>query len=157
MFAAPGSFHLLRLAVGGVALGLFVAACGEPPGAMASPSELATVEVTAAPDAALSTGEDGQERRVSSALAGALPDGFPADVPVFRPASLVDQTIVPGGVSVLVFETPAPRAAVASSFTSRLRAHGWRSAEGGVWTKAGRRLKLTVEARPNGAIFRLEL
>lgn len=148
----------MRAAALGIAIVCGVAACGEPPtrDGTAQP-EIATVDVSAAPDAALSTAEDGQERRRAAALAGALPDGFPSDVPVYRPSSLVDQTIDPGGVSILVFETPAPRATVAAALASRLRAQGWRAADGGVWTKAERRLKLTVEDRPSGASFRLEL
>ncbi|MGE0638762.1 MAG: hypothetical protein AB7G12_10685 [Thermoanaerobaculia bacterium] len=131
------------------------AGCGAPP-ADKGAGELTTVEVTRAPDAALTTADDQQARRVAPALAGALPDGFPRDIPVFRPSSLVDQTILPAGGGVLVFDSSEPRETVAGSLARRLRAEGWRSAADGVWTKAGRRLTLAVESRPSGSRFRLE-
>ena len=78
-----------------------------PPPAAEKPPELATVEVTAAPDAAYSIADDKVERRANpNAMAGALPDGFPPDIPVYRPSSLVDFTAARRAARV-VFATPA--------------------------------------------------
>ena len=73
---------------------LALGACSPaPPPAAERAPELATVEVSAAPDAAYSIADDKVERRANpNAIAGALPDGFPTDIPVYLPSSLVDFT-----------------------------------------------------------------
>lgn len=127
-----------------------------PPTAEKAP-ELATVEVAAAPDAAYSIADDKVERRANpNAIAGALPDGFPADIPVYLPSSLVDFTSRPEGGSVVVFATPASVSTVSAALSQKLRAAGWQAASSGAWTKAGRRLRLTVEPTAAGSRFRFE-
>jgi hypothetical protein len=128
-------------------------ACAPPAEKPAEPKELETVEVTAAPDAALSTAGDAQERRVTSALAGALPDGFPQDLPVLRPSSLVDFAERAGGGYAASFDTPSPPAAVRSTLASRLKGSGWREAGSGVWTKPDRQVTLTVQPTAMGSRF----
>lgn len=128
-----------------------------PPAAEEKQRELETVEVTAAPDAAYSTADDRVERRADpSAMAGALPDGFPADIPIFRPSSLIDFTPRPEGGFVVAFASPAEVSTVAAAMTQKLRAAGWQATTPGHWTKAGRKLRLTVEASAAGSRFRLE-
>ena len=120
--------------------------------------ELATVEVTAAPDAAYSTADDRVEVRPSAnAMAGALPDGFPPDIPVYRPSSLVDFTPRPAGGALVVFASPSPAAAVTGALQQRLRAAGWQPGSAGGWTKGGRNLRLVVEESVAGSRFRYEL
>lgn len=127
-----------------------------PPVADKAP-ELATVEVTAAPDAAYSTAEDRVERRADpNALAGALPDGFPSDIPVYRPSSLVDFSPRPDGGATVVFATPSEVATVSSAMSQKLRGAGWQPGTGGSWTKAGRKLRLAVESTAAGSRFRIE-
>ncbi|MEO8198426.1 MAG: hypothetical protein ABI689_17065 [Thermoanaerobaculia bacterium] len=140
------------------ALLVTIAACNPaPPPAAEKAPELATVEVTAAPDAAYSMADDRVERRADpNALAGALPDGFPADIPVYRPSSLVDFTPRPDGGATVVFATPAEVATVSSAMRQRLLASGWQAGTSGNWTKAGRKLRLTVESTAAGARFRVE-
>jgi hypothetical protein len=128
-------------------------ACTPPPEKATEPKELETVDVTAAPDAALSTAGDAQERRATSALAGALPDGFPKDLPVLSPSSLVDFAERPGGGYTAAFDTPAAPASVRAALASRLAGFGWRDAGGGVWTKPDRQVTLAVEPTPMGARF----
>lgn len=137
---------------------LVTSACSpaSPPAAEKT-SDLETVEVTAAPDAAYSTADDRVERRADpGAMAGALPDGFPPDIPVYRPSSLVDFTARPEGGFVVAFATPAEVSIVASAMTQKLRAAGWQAGTAGTWTKAGRKLRLTVEPSAAGSRFRLE-
>jgi hypothetical protein len=144
----PAAFFLL--------LGLGACAPAPPPAAE-KPAELETVDVTAAPDAALSTADDAVERRANpNALAGALPDGFPSDIPVYHPSSLVDFAPRPEGGAVVVFASPAPADSVASAMQQKLRAAGWQAGGGGGWTKAGRKLRLTVDSTAAGARFRIE-
>ncbi len=134
------------------------AACSPaPPPAAEKAPELATIEVTAAPDAAYSMADDRIERRADpNALAGALPDGFPPDIPVFRPSSLVDFSPRPDGGATVVFATPSEVATVSSAMSQKLRAAGWQPGTAGNWTKAGRKLRLTVESTAAGARFRIE-
>ncbi len=134
------------------------AACSPAPPPVADKApELATVEVTAAPDAAYSTAEDRVERRADpNALAGALPDGFPSDIPVYRPSSLVDFSPRPDGGAMVVFATPAEVATVSSAMTQKLRGAGWQPGTAGNWTKAGRKLRLAVESTAAGSRFRIE-
>ncbi len=131
------------------------AGCRRAPEAPPAPKELETIDVTTAPapDPALSTADDAQERRVTQSLAGALPDGFPGDVPLFRPASLVDLAAHPEGGQSAQFDTPAARSAVESWMAQRLRANGWSSGAGGSWTLGARRIRVTVESRPAGSRF----
>jgi len=119
--------------------------------------EIATVEVSAAPDAAYSTADDRVERRAdANALAGALPDGFPADIPVYRPSSLIDFSARAEGGYLVVFNAPAAASTVTSALGQKLRAAGWQAEPAGVWMKSGRRLRLVVEASAAGSRFRIE-
>lgn len=140
------------------ALLLGLAACSPaPPPSAEKTAELPTVEVTAAPDAAYSTADDRVERRADpAALAGALPDGFPRDIPVYRPSSLVDFSPRPDGGATVVFATPAEVATVSSAMTQKLRGAGWQPGTAGNWTKAGRKLRLAVESTAAGSRFRIE-
>ena len=134
-----------------------VACSPSPPPAAQKPGELATVEVAAAPDAAYSIADDKVERRANpNAIAGALPDGFPPDIPVYLPSSLVDFTSRPEGGAVVVFATPASVSTVSAALSQKLRAAGWQAASSGAWSKAGRRLRLTVEPTAAGSRFRFE-
>lgn len=137
---------------------LAISACSPaPPPAAERAPELPTVEVSAAPDAAYSTTGDVVERRANpNAMAGALPDGFPPDIPVHRPSSLVDFSPRPDGGATVVFATPAPADSVVSALQQKLRAAGWEAGPPGIWTKAGRKLRLSVESTAAGSRFRIE-
>lgn len=134
------------------------AACSPaPPPASEKTPDLPTVEVTAAPDAAYSTEGDRVEQRANpNAMAGALPDGFPADIPLYRPSSLVDFTPRPEGGATVVFATPADAATVSSAMRQKLRAAGWQAGAADAWTKPGRKLRLTIQSTAAGARFRIE-
>lgn len=147
---------VLLAAIAALLAGL-VACSPSPPPIAQKPDELATVEVSAAPDAAYSIADDKVERRANpNAIAGALPDGFPTDIPVYLPSSLVDFTSRPEGGAVVVFATPASVATVSAALSRKLRASGWQAAQSGGWTKAGRKLRLTVEPSAAGSRFRIE-
>lgn len=137
---------------------LALAACSPPPPPAAErAAELPTVEVTAAPDAAYSIADDRvEQRRNPAALAGALPDGFPADIPLYRPSSLVDFLPRPDGGATAVFAAPAEVATVAAAMDGKLRAAGWQPGGAGAWTKRGRKLRLTVQPTAAGSNLRFE-
>ncbi len=157
--------QLLAVALGGSVFAAWLAAllaglvaCSpSPPPTAQKPAELATVEVAAAPDAAYSIADDKVERRANpNAIAGALPDGFPTDIPIYLPSSLVDFTSRPEGDAVVVFATPAAVSTVSAALSQKLRAAGWQAGASGSWTKAGRKLRLTVEPSAAGSRFRIE-
>lgn len=110
-------------------------------------AKLETVEVGAKLDAYASLDQEPVEaRRAAPAggIAGALPEGFPKDVPLPSPASLVDFAATPGeGLSVTLEQQSAPEAAV-RAYEAKLRAAGFASGEGGLWSRAGRRLRVSV-------------
>lgn len=135
-----------------------LAACAKSPAPETEKTpEIATVEVTAAPDAAYSTADDRVERRANpNAMAGALPDGFPADIPIYRPSSLIDFSARPEGGYLVVFTAPAAVSTVTAELGQKLRAAGWQEKPAGVWTKSGRRLRLGVEESAAGSRFRIE-
>lgn len=88
-------------------------------------------------------------------MAGALPDGFPADIPLYRPSSLVDFTPRPEG-GAWSSSRRRPRRLRSAVRCSRSCALPARQARAGNWTKAGRKLRLVVEATPAGARFRYD-
>lgn len=135
-----------------------LAACAKSPAPETEKTpEIATVEVTAAPDAAYSTADDRVERRANpNAMAGALPDGFPADIPVYRPSSLIDFAPRPEGGYVVVLTSPVAASTVTSALGQKLRAAGWLPENAGTWTKNGRKLRLVVEGSAAGSRFRIE-
>ncbi len=136
----------------------FAACAKRPAPEIEKTPELATVEVSAAPDAAYSTADDQVERRASAdAMAGALPDGFPADIPIYRPSSLIDFVARPEGGYRVVFTAPAAVSTVRAALGEKLRAAGWQQEPAGVWTKGGRRLRLDVAESAAGTRFQIEL
>lgn len=138
-----------------VALALGCAPAAEPPGA-AGPA-LATEEVTAAPHAALSTAEDAVERRSGApALAGALPAGFPREIPVYRPSSLVDSGELPGGRRFVELESPDSAAVVRATLERQLRAAGWRATAEGEYRLGELQLRFGIESQAAGSRLRLE-
>lgn len=128
-----------------------------PPPAAEKAAELPTVDVTAAPDAAYSiAGDQVEQRENPAALAGALPDGFPTDIPLFRPSSLVDFSARPEGGATVVFAAPANVETVSTAMAGKLRAAGWRPEGAETWTKPGRRLRLTFQPTAAGSRLRFE-
>lgn len=130
--------------------------CGAaPPANEPAPARVATVEVGAAPDATLSTQGDRVETRHESAFAGVLPTGFPKDVPVYEPSSLVDFG-ESGGWSYAVFQTPQDLAVARQRFQELLRARGWAADSAAGFAKQGRHLRLAFENAHPGARIRVE-
>ena len=124
------------------------------------PKELETVDVGAGYDAGLSTESDQRARRTKSALGGVLPSDFPADMPVFSPASIVDFGQPGGSGSFVVVDTPVPRAEVKSSLGSRIQRSGWAveaiDDEGNIYTKEGRRVRVILTDLGSGTRIRYE-
>lgn len=133
-----------------------VGGCGPaPPAGEPAPPQATTVEVGAAPDATLSTASDRVETRHESAFAGVLPTGFPKDVPVYEPSSLVDFG-EGGGWSYSVFQTSQDLAVARQRFQELLRARGWAADSAAGFVKQGRHLRVEFESAHPGARIRVE-
>lgn len=139
---------------------LFLLGCGGggEPAAVPTPTPtLETVEVGAAPDAAASLAEEQVERRRrdESGVAGVLPAGFPTDVPLFQPSSLVDFASQPGGGISITLDTRQSYAAVRAAYPQQLAAAGWQAAGEERYRKGERELSVTFADNRPGCRIRL--
>jgi len=138
-------------------LGVLAAlACSPPPEKAPSiERRLETVEVAAAPDAEASLEGDRLEPRVASgraAIAGVLPEGFPSDVPLPRPSSLVDF-----GPRSVTLEVDGGREGVRSAYLEQLAAAGFVARDGGRWQRANRSLRVDFAARAGATRVTIEI
>ncbi len=143
-----------------VALTLPLSSCARKAARPAAGGELETVDVSAAPDAAASLAEDGIEQRraePAGGVAGALPEGFPKEVPLPTPSSLVDFAAAGSGGLSVTLEIQESAAAVESSYRRRLQAAGFASGADGVWRRDGRSLRFSVESHQGVARLVLEV
>ncbi|NJL27022.1 MAG: hypothetical protein HC897_03630 [Thermoanaerobaculia bacterium] len=142
-----------------LALGV-VCGCGRTAERAAEPP-LETVEVT--PGLEVTTEGDQQAKPRPVELTGVLPPGFPADLPIYLPSSVVDFGAAASGYRQVELLTPHPRDQVAAVLEQRLRQKGWTVASGeGArsnrkrLSKPGREAWLEVrDARP-GTAFRYD-
>lgn len=131
-------------------------ACGQQ-GEGDRPAPLETEVVEQAPEATIDISEDAQSAQRVESLAGVLPSDVPPDLPLHRPASLVD--FGSGSERYITFTSPAAPPAVRADMEQRLRAEGWAREGGGeaeVFVKEGRRITLTVEPDPVGSLWRVD-
>jgi hypothetical protein len=129
-----------------------VAGCGRKPAPVGS--DLRTEEVAPAPDAHADLEGDAVARPAPAqpALSGQLPAGFPRDVPLPAPASLVDFD-----ARSVTLEVPTPLAATRASYGRRLAAAGFAPSAGGAWTRGARRLVVAYEAHGDASRVRIEI
>lgn len=135
------------------ALGL--AACQQRGGG-GGPEPLETEVVEPPPEAAIDISQDAQGRRRVESLSGVLPSDVPKDLPLHRPATLVD--FGSAGARYVTFTSPAPPQTVRADMERRLSAAGW-ARDGGepaVFTKGGRRITLNVKSDPVGSLWRVD-
>jgi hypothetical protein len=132
---------------------LLLAACG-PRTASDAPKPLATVDVTDKPDAAASLATDAvaKPHADDTGIAGALPAGFPRDVPLPEPSSLVDFDS-----RSVTLEVQAPLAQARSSYERRLRAAGFAPAGESLWQSAARAVAVGCTARGGATRIRIEI
>ena len=144
-----------------LAMTLVVAALGcaqEPP---RQPPPLETVDVAPPPDARASLAHEPVAAPVEkdAQFSGVLPAGFPADIPLPRPSSLVDVELGGDGIAIVLASPSSPNE-LGPVYGRLLRAAGWQpegpSVAGG-WRKGVRKLRVElVDARP-GSRLRVEL
>jgi len=141
---------------------LLAPGCAREPRQTGTADELATVDVSAPIDAAASLAGDVVERRPAPAgslpgVAGVLPDGFPRDLPLPTPSSLVDFDTGPHGGVRLALDVQAAPAAALAAYEARLRAAGFAPSQGGLWTRGARRIAVGVTPFSGAARVSVEL
>jgi len=156
--------RVLRLAIGtgiGVlALGVLPVACG-PSGQGGTPQQLDTVEVAPAPESKIDVEQDVKApERGTTGLTGVVPADFPADVPLYSPASITDFGGTADGRRQLTFATPDRPDKVRSWLTGRLVDQGWKQKAVGTaaleFEKGPRTVRVSVQGDPVGAVYRVE-
>lgn len=139
------------LLVCAIALGSIAVACGnEEPGApepAASPAEPTQPAPESAPSAAATP--DPAEPIMTE---GAIPEGFPSDIPVYPGATIGPSMSVPGEGVFATFATDDAVDAILTHYRSELAKNGWSvvdtaERDGIDGTKGGRKVELRV--RPN--------
>jgi hypothetical protein len=117
---------------------------------------LDTVEVGESFDAGLTTAYDEQAKQMGPEVAGVLPEGFPRDVPLYIPSSLIDFGEGDGGRSYLEFDTSDSQAVVRRRLEADLSSSGWRPRGSGPdasFAKGDRQIGLTLsDLRPGTRI-----
>jgi len=124
-----------------------LAACGGG-GSADAPQPLETVDVSSAIDAGASLEGDVVAQPIEpppGAIAGALPSDFPRDVPLPKPASLVDFATAPGFRSVTLESALSPQEA-RDAYEQRLRSAGFRPDPSGAWRRGDRTVAVAVDS-----------
>jgi hypothetical protein len=126
-----------------------------------APEELETEQVGGPIDAELSFEEDRRAVQRAPTLSGVLPSDFPADFPLYKPATVVDFGEVGSGWYVVLF-TPDGRSAVQQFVNAAAPRAGWslQSAEPDrgafVFRNAGRTVRVAVSDESGGTELRIE-
>jgi hypothetical protein len=124
---------------------LLAVACSKP--ADEEPEKPEIVDIAAPADVALSFDDDVQAKRTNEGLAGVLPGGFPEDLPLFDPASIVDTSETDDGRMAVVLQHPVSLQVVESFFDRELPLAGWQSEGGSSYQNSeGRKVEISVEA-----------
>lgn len=121
-------------------------ACAGP--AEKKTAKLETEEVPEPIDAGISLQNDVQAKAPGESVAGVLPGDFPADFPVYSPASVVD--FGPGFVEL---HSPDPSAKVRAWLVASAARAGWSG--GGPYTKAGRTVTVDVSGAAGGTTLHI--
>lgn len=134
---------------------LATAGCQKPRGEK-EVRQLETVDVAPPADVELSVEEDVEGVRAIEDLAGVLPGGFPRDLPIFVPSSVVDTEQSEDGRVVVVLQSPAQQAKVEAFLDTRLPGAGWSSAGDHRYRNADGR-EVQIEIEPLGSVTRLRI
>ena len=121
---------------------------------------LETVEVGVKLDEYASLEEEPVEvrrREPASGIAGVLPEGFPGDVPLPTPSSLVDFVAEPGRGLSVTLERQSPPEAARRSYEAKLRGAGFRDLGEGSWKRGERRIRVSVESFGGAARITVEI
>lgn len=120
-----------------------------------SKDSLETVEIGGAVDEGLTLEEDVQAEQTGPGLAGALPGGFPADFPVYRPASVTDFGETEDGEFVEI-AVPSALADIDAWLDRSAAAEGWSTAGDGLYTKGERAVRVHLSEGVTGTTVRID-
>jgi hypothetical protein len=119
--------------------------------------KLDTVDVGEGLGAGLTTAYDKQAKQVGPEVSGVLPQGFPRDLPLYTPSSLVDFGEADAGLHYLEFDTSDSAAVVRRRLQADLSKSGWRPLSADLATsfvKGDRQAGLTIRDLSPGARIR---
>jgi hypothetical protein len=123
------------------------------------PAELEVVEVDAGATAQMTAEGDTTEPERGPTLSGALPSGFPRDLPLPLPASVTELSSDADATRFVVIRSPATPDAVRRDLAARLGRAGWRREGGDRWVSPGDRrvrIRLDADAFGGGTLMRVE-
>ncbi|MBP1643015.1 MAG: hypothetical protein H6Q03_1684 [Acidobacteria bacterium] len=152
--------RLVSAVVIALAAALLAGGCrrASEPEAGREPAPLPTVDVSEPPDARASLEhEQVEQRRTESAVAGVLPSGFPDDVPLPQPSSLVDFGRGPLGGPSVTLEVQVSAAAAQRAYEARLAGAGFERQAPGLWRRGRRRIGVGVEPYEGAARVEVEI
>jgi hypothetical protein len=126
----------------------------------AAPGEIETVDVAPSRTAVLTTIYDDVAPQRDESFSGVLPQGFPADLPLYDPSNLTDfGDIDTGGKYVLMF-SPDSAAMVRDRMAGELKRSGWALIRGdgeqGSYRRGSRRVTLAIQEAQPGTEIRVE-
>ena len=148
--AVPASCSVL------LALATFSCAA-ERPASESATAPIPVEEVAAPIGAAVSTAEDKQERMRTETFSGVLPSDFPREIPLYRPATIVDYGTTAAGRSYVVLQTQDRKAQVEGRFSGLLDARGFhRAADSATMILADLVVRITFEDANPGTRIRIE-
>lgn len=122
--------------------------------------QLETEDIGASPTDGLTAEADERARRrdvsSESALVGRLPSTFPADLPVYQPASVIDfseEGVTPAFVEL---RSTHAESRVRSFYQSRMSAAQWQAAGATRWQKNGRSVEIQIRSDgPASSVIRI--
>ena len=119
--------------------------------------KLDTVNVGEGFDAGLTTAYDEEAKQVGPEISGVLPQGFPRDLPLYTPSSLVDFGEADAGLHYLEFDTSDSAAVVRRRLAAELSKSGWQPLSrdrSESFVKGDRQVGLTIRDLSPGARIR---
>lgn len=156
---SPGRVSCRFLAIGLIVSAPLAVGCAKRESPR-EPAPLETVDVAPARDATASLATEPVEQRTErpSGFSGVLPAGFPADLPLLRPSSLIDSSWSADGTLEIVLATSASPADVRTTYASLLAAAGWKASGRGVegrWRKGARTVEVELVDTHPGSRLRI--
>jgi len=118
--------------------------------------ELRTEEVAPPIDELLTTEFDERGRTRGPEVSGVLPPGFPADLPLYVPSSIVDLGDSGGGWRYVTIFAPDPEHRVSAQMKRQVGQAGWSSDDGLSWGNGARSVRLHFDDAAAGTEVRIE-
>ena len=156
-YVRPGQFReTIQLGLVPLLLCALVLAAGCGPEAKKPRGELQTEEVAPPIDEMLTTEFDEKGRTRRAQVSGVLPPGFPTDLPLYVPSSIVDLGASAGGWRYVTLFAPEPEHRVSTQMKLLVGQGGWSTQDGVTWSNGSRSVKLRFSDAAAGTEIRVE-